>query len=187
MLLEFAPGGEIFSRLRKAGRFSKVRKQQAHRGPQPTSSTSQEYVKFYAGQIVLVFQFLHSKGIAYRDLKPEVSCRQPLQLLTIYLVQNLLLAPNGYLKVTIHTRPAVVCERAAAAGCGLRVRQMSQGVSEPLVQQLRERSCVHRTTKLGHCAALPSTWLLRSFRAQATVAACHESHRMLTGAVQGLA
>jgi len=65
MLLEFAPGGEIFSRLRKAGRFSK------------------EYVKFYAGQIVLVFQFLHSKGIAYRDLKPE----------------NLLLAPNGYLKV----------------------------------------------------------------------------------------
>ena len=69
------------------------------------SSTSQEYVKFYAGQIVLVFQFLHSKGIAYRDLKPEVSSHQPLQLLTICLVQNLLLAPNGYLKVN-HTRPA---------------------------------------------------------------------------------
>lgn len=65
MLLDFAPGGEMFSHLRKSGRFSK------------------EFSKFFAGQIVLVFAFLHSKDVAYRDLKPE----------------NLLISGNGYLKV----------------------------------------------------------------------------------------
>lgn len=53
MLLEFVPGGELFTHLRKAGRFSK------------------EFTKFYIGQIVLAMQYLHAKKIAYRDLKPE--------------------------------------------------------------------------------------------------------------------
>lgn len=53
MLLEFVPGGEIFSHLRQAGRFSK------------------EYTKFYAAQIVLVLEYLHAKNVVYRDLKPE--------------------------------------------------------------------------------------------------------------------
>ena len=53
MLLEYVNGGEVFSHLRNAGRFSK------------------EFTKFYLGQIVLVLQYLHAKNIVYRDLKPE--------------------------------------------------------------------------------------------------------------------
>ena len=53
MLLEYVNGGEVFSHLRKAGRFSK------------------EIAKFYTGQIVLVLQYLHEMKIVYRDLKPE--------------------------------------------------------------------------------------------------------------------
>jgi len=53
MLMEFVSGGEIFSHLRRAGRFTN------------------EAVQFYAGSIVLALQYCHSKDIIYRDLKPE--------------------------------------------------------------------------------------------------------------------
>jgi len=66
LLLEYVIGGEFFSHLRKAGRF-----------PNDTS-------RFYAAQITLVFEHLHSLMILYRDLKPE----------------NLLLDKQGNCKVT---------------------------------------------------------------------------------------
>ncbi|KAK4981223.1 cytochrome c oxidase subunit 1 [Elasticomyces elasticus] len=54
MLLEYCPGGEVFSYLRRARRFNE--------------QTSQ----FYGAEIVLILEFLHEKqGVAYRDLKPE--------------------------------------------------------------------------------------------------------------------
>lgn len=53
MLLEFVGGGELFSRLRKEGRFAN------------------DVALFYASEILLVFEYLHSQHIAYRDLKPE--------------------------------------------------------------------------------------------------------------------
>ena len=53
MLMEFVPGGEIFSHLRKRGRFS-------------FSMT-----RFYIASIVLAIQYLHAMDIVYRDLKPE--------------------------------------------------------------------------------------------------------------------
>ncbi|KAI9762014.1 MAG: v-type proton ATPase 16 kDa proteolipid subunit 2 [Chaenotheca gracillima] len=54
MLLDYCPGGEVFSYLRKAKRFD--------------TATA----RFYAAEIVLILEFLHENlGVAYRDLKPE--------------------------------------------------------------------------------------------------------------------
>lgn len=55
MLLDYVPGGELFSYLRKFRRFDEAT------------------AKFYAAEIVLVLEYLHEQqgGVAYRDLKPE--------------------------------------------------------------------------------------------------------------------
>uniref|UniRef100_A0A0B7AUS8 Protein kinase domain-containing protein n=2 Tax=Arion vulgaris TaxID=1028688 RepID=A0A0B7AUS8_9EUPU len=66
MLMEYVPGGELFSYLRSMGRFS--------------ASAS----NFFASEIIVALDYLHSKTIVYRDLKPE----------------NLLLDREGHLKIT---------------------------------------------------------------------------------------
>ncbi|KAF9544744.1 hypothetical protein EC957_011750 [Mortierella hygrophila] len=66
MLLEYVIGGELFSHLRKAGQFTN------------------DMTRFYAAEIVLAIEYLHSKDIIYRDLKPE----------------NLLLDSAGHVKIT---------------------------------------------------------------------------------------
>jgi len=53
MIMEYVNGGELFSQMRKVGRLRN------------------DHARFYAGQIVFVFEHLHSLQIAYRDLKPE--------------------------------------------------------------------------------------------------------------------
>lgn len=55
MLLDYVPGGELFSYLRKLRRFD------------------EHVARFYAAEIVLVLEYLHEHqdGVAYRDLKPE--------------------------------------------------------------------------------------------------------------------
>ncbi len=53
ILFEFVEGGEMFTRLRKSGRFS------------------YDVTLFYATELLLALQYLHNLSIAYRDLKPE--------------------------------------------------------------------------------------------------------------------
>ncbi|KAF2834365.1 Pkinase-domain-containing protein [Patellaria atrata CBS 101060] len=66
MVMDFVEGGELFSLLRKSQRF-----------PNPVA-------KFYAAEVTLALDYLHSLNIIYRDLKPE----------------NLLLDRHGHLKIT---------------------------------------------------------------------------------------
>lgn len=65
IVMDFVEGGELFSLLKRSKRF-----------PSPVA-------KFYAAEIVLVLEYLHSNDIIYRDLKPE----------------NILLDRNGHIKV----------------------------------------------------------------------------------------
>lgn len=64
--MEYVPGGEVFSYLRNYGRFSTT------------------MANFYASEIVSALEYLHSRSIVYRDLKPE----------------NLLIDRDGHLKIT---------------------------------------------------------------------------------------
>jgi len=66
IVLDFCAGGELFFHLSQAGRFSQGR------------------TRFYACEICLAIQYLHSLNIIYRDLKPE----------------NLLLNAEGHAKIT---------------------------------------------------------------------------------------
>lgn len=53
MVMDFVPGGELFTLLRKSQRF-----------PHPVA-------KFYAAEVALAIDYLHQNGFIYRDLKPE--------------------------------------------------------------------------------------------------------------------
>jgi serum/glucocorticoid-regulated kinase 2 len=64
-IMPFLNGGELFQHLRKFRIFN------------------EEKVRFYASQIAIALDYLHSYGIIYRDLKPE----------------NILMDDDGYLKL----------------------------------------------------------------------------------------
>jgi len=65
-VLEYCVGGELFFHLSRAGRFTEGR------------------CRFYASELLLAIQHLHSLDIIYRDLKPE----------------NILLDADGHVKLT---------------------------------------------------------------------------------------
>ncbi len=53
MMLDYACGGELFTLLRREGRFAN------------------DVALFFASELVRAFDYLHARRIAYRDLKPE--------------------------------------------------------------------------------------------------------------------
>jgi len=65
MVMDFVPGGELFTLLRRSNRF-----------PDPVA-------KFYAAEVALALNYMHSLDIIYRDLKPE----------------NILLNFDGHIKI----------------------------------------------------------------------------------------
>ena len=74
MLTEFIQGGELWSYIYE----------KRHAVPRAIDGGFEmSAVQFYAANVVLAFKHMHSRGIAYRDLKPE----------------NLLLNHDGYIKV----------------------------------------------------------------------------------------
>lgn len=53
IVMEFVSGGELFSYLRRSGRFPNL------------------VTRFYTVEVFMAFEYLHLKDIIYRDLKPE--------------------------------------------------------------------------------------------------------------------
>ena len=64
-MLDYAGGGTLFFHLKKKKRFN------------------EQEIVFYAAEIILAIEYLHSKQIIYRDLKPE----------------NVLLDQDGHIKL----------------------------------------------------------------------------------------
>nr|AHZ63903.1 phototropin [Coleochaete irregularis] len=68
LITDYCPAGELYSLLER----------------QPGKVFPEEAARFYASEIVLALEYLHYKGVIYRDLKPE----------------NVLLQANGHLILT---------------------------------------------------------------------------------------
>ena len=83
-LLEVSLGGELFTVLRARQAFD-----------EPTA-------RFYAASVVLAFEYLHSRDIIYRDLKPE----------------NLMMTEEGFLRVTDFGFAKVIPDGRTYTLCG---------------------------------------------------------------------
>jgi protein-serine/threonine kinase len=85
-VMEYCSGGELFYHLARKGRFSENR------------------CRFYAAEIVLALEHLHSIDVVFRDLKPE----------------NVLLDAEGHVKITDFglSREGVTGAHCARTFCG---------------------------------------------------------------------
>lgn len=86
MVFDYIPGGELFQHLKNTEYFTEDR------------------ARFYAAEILLALEFLHSKHIVYRDLKPE----------------NVMLDAEGHVKLTDFglAKDLAECHGVTATFCG---------------------------------------------------------------------
>lgn len=69
-MLEYCPGGELFFQLQK---WKKEQVDSTQRIDETSSDRcfTEDMSRFYLAEIVLAMEYLHHKGVLYRDLKPE--------------------------------------------------------------------------------------------------------------------
>lgn len=83
-VMDLCVGGELFYRLKQAKRLN------------------EKEAKFYMVELLLAFEFLHSKNIVYRDLKPE----------------NVLIDIDGHIKLADFGLSKVIKNKHSSSFCG---------------------------------------------------------------------
>lgn len=80
-VMEYVNGGELFFHLSRERLFSEAR------------------TRFYACQIILALDYLHTRGIIYRDLKVGLLQISKFNFWILFQLENLLLDSEGNIKI----------------------------------------------------------------------------------------
>ena len=97
VVMEYLPGGEVFTLLQRKGSFS------------------EDETKFYVSQVVSAFEYLHIRDIIYRDLKPENMVFDQHGYIKIVDFGFAKIVPRGYVTMTVCGTPDYVAPEASTS------------------------------------------------------------------------